>query len=171
MTRPSLDTVRLFLAGTGTDDRSRHFDQILQQDDHWLEYTHDFIQWLFPIDSPSGVNPNAPVITALEAKDLGADVKIARNMRRAFVRLAASYGFVVKDASIERKINYFFQAPNWATRPTHNDLRITRILRSLMLFGFTSEAKLLYDAAIAAVREYRGDTTVQRYWSDALSGL
>lgn len=171
MTRPSLDAVRSFLEGTGTDDRGRSFEEIIRQDDHWLEYTHDFIQWLFPIDSPSGVNPNAPVITASAARDLGANAKIAANMRHAFGRMAAFYGFVAKDGAIERKSNYSFRVANWAARPTHNDLRITRILRSLTLFGLTSEAELFYDAAIAAVRENRVDTGVQRYWTAALSGL
>jgi Opioid growth factor receptor (OGFr) conserved region len=167
--RPSLDTVRSFLEGTGTDDRGRSLEQILRQDDHWLEYTHDFIQWLYPIDSPSGVNPNAPVLTALEAGNLGANSKIAANMRRAFVRMAAFYGFDVKEHIIERRSNYSLRVPNWAARPTHNDLRITRILRSLTLFGLTSEAKLFYDVAMVTVREIRGDTEVQRYWFAALS--
>jgi Opioid growth factor receptor (OGFr) conserved region len=169
VTRPSFDAARSFLEGTGTDDRGRIFEEILRQDDQWFEYTHDFIQWLFPIDTPSGVNPNAPVITASEGRDLGANAKIAGNMRRAFDRIAAFYGFDVKDGIIERKINYSFRAPNWAARPTHNDLRISRILRSLTLLGLSSEAKLFCDAAMTAVREYRGDTGVQRYWSAALS--
>lgn len=169
MTRPSLDVVRSFLEGTGTDDRGRTLEEILGKDDHWLEYTHDFIQWLFPIDSPSGANPKAPVVTAAEAQELGANANIASNLRASFGRMAGFYGFVVKEATIERKINFSLRAPHWAGQPTHNDLRITRILRSLRLFGLTSEAKLFYDAAMAAVREYRGDTGVQRYWSKALS--
>ena len=89
-------------------------------------------------------------------------------MRRAFGRIAAFYGFVVKENVIERKINYCFRAPSWAARPTHNDLRISRVLRSLTLFGLTEEARFFYDAAMAAVCEYRGETGVQRYWSAAL---
>ena len=169
MARPSLDTVRSFLEGTGADDQGRSLEQILRQDDHWLEYTHNFIQWLYPTDSPSGVNPNAPVLTALEARNLGANSKITANLRRAFVRMAAFYGFDVKDNIIERKSNYSFRVPNWATRATHNDLRITRILRSLTLFGLTREAQLFYDVAMVTVRELRGDVEVQRYWSAALS--
>ena len=168
MARPSLDTVRSFLEGTGADDRGRSLEQILRQDDRWLEYTHDFIQWLFPIESPSGVNPNAPVLTALEARNLGANAKIAANMHRAFVRMAAFYGYNLKDDVLERRSNYSARVPNWAARPTHNDLRITRMLRSLTLFGMTGEARRFYDVVMLSVREIRGDTEVQRYWSEAL---
>jgi hypothetical protein len=160
--------VRSFLEGTGADDRGRSLEQILGHDDRWLECTHDFIQWLFPIDSPSAVNPNAPVLTALEARNLGANSKIAANMHRAFVRMAAFYGFDVKDDIIEQRSNYSVRVPNWAARPTHNDLRITRMLRSLTLFGMAGEAKHFYDVAMATVRQIRGDTQVQRYWSEAL---
>ena len=170
MARPSLATVQSFLEGTGADDRGRNLEYILRQDDHWLEYTHDFIQWLFPIDSPSAVNPNAPVITASQARDLGANSKIAGNLRRAFDRMTAFYGFEANDGVIERRINFSLRAPDWAARPTHNDLRITRILRSLTLFGLRGEAKLFYDVAMVAIREFRGDDGVQQYWSAALSG-
>ena len=141
----------------------------MQQDDRWLEYTHDFIQWLFPIDAPSGVNPNAPVVTAQAAKELGAIQEVAGNLRRACVRMAAFYGFAIKEASIERANNYALRVHFWAARPTHNDLRITRILRSLTLFGLSAQAHLFHDAAIAAVRENRTDAAVERYWTAALS--
>ena len=142
----------------------------MRQDDYWLEYTHDFIQWLFPIDTPSGVNPKAPIVTAQTAKELGATVQILSNVRRAFCRMAAFYGFSVTDDHIERAGNYRLRASHWAAQATHNDLRITRILRSLMLFGLSTEARLFYDAAMEAVQEYRGDASVQRYWAAAQSG-
>jgi len=168
LTTPTLDVVRSFLAGTGTDDRGRTVQQILQQDDRWLEYTHDFIQWLFPIDAPSSVNPSAPVVAPAAAKELGAEEKIVDNLCAAFVRMAAFYGFAVKDDCIEKAANYSSRARLWAVKPTHNDLRITRILRSLTLFGLIAEAQRFHDVALAAVREYRGETAVQRYWAAAL---
>jgi hypothetical protein len=169
MAEPSLDTVRSFLAGTGTDNWGRSLDEILRQPDPWLEYKHDFIQWLFPIDTRSGVNPHAPIVSVEAARDLGAIPAVASNLYRAFCRMAAFYGFLVKDGAIERAANYPSRAPDWAARPTHNDLRITRILRSLTLFGLSAEAQLFHEAAIAAVREYRRDPRVERFWAGAIA--
>lgn len=170
MARPSLDVVRSFLAGTGTDNLGRTLEQILQQDDGWLEVTHDFIQWLFPIDSPSGANPNAPVVTGQAARLLCETAAVRGNVRRAFCRMAAFYGLAIKDGGVERAANYLARAPVWAVRPTHNDLRITRILRSLTLFGLLSDAQHFHDAVVAAIREYRHDATAERYWQAAMRG-
>lgn len=56
--RPLVD----FYLGTAPDDHGRTFDAILAHDDEWLEYTHNFIQWLFPLTSNSGANPTAPTL-------------------------------------------------------------------------------------------------------------
>ena len=39
-----------FLEGIGTDSRNRHIDEILDEDNRYWEHTHDFIQWLFPLN-------------------------------------------------------------------------------------------------------------------------
>ncbi|HYA59039.1 MAG TPA: opioid growth factor receptor-related protein [Burkholderiaceae bacterium] len=170
MARPSLDVVRSFLAGSGTDNRGRTLDQILRQDDDWLEDTHDFIQWLFPIDSPSGVNPDAPVVTAQAARRLCDTAAVPANLHRSLCRMAAFYGLAVQESGIERAANYLARVPVWAMRPTHNDLRITRILRSLTLFGLLRDAHRFRNATLAAIREYRRDARVERYWEAAISG-
>ena len=169
MREVSNEVLRSFLEGKGTDDRGRTLDEILRCDDHWLEHNHDFIQWLFPIDTPSGANPNAPIVSARLAKELGAMTEVAGNLRRAVCRMAAFYGFAVVNAGLQGAADYRVRAPRWAAHPTHNDLRITRILRSLTLFGLSKEARSFYEAAIAAVREFRADASVDRYWAMALT--
>ena len=47
-----------FFADNGADNRGRVLLQIVGQSDEWLESTHDFIQWLFPLSEASGANPN-----------------------------------------------------------------------------------------------------------------
>src|SRR5690606_20976501 len=51
-----------FYRGAGRDHRGRTLDEILRHDDDWLERTHDFVQWLFPLREPSGANPFAPLV-------------------------------------------------------------------------------------------------------------
>ena len=60
-----------FYLGGAPDDRGRTLAEILRQDDAWLESTHDFVQWLFPLDRPSGVNPSAPLLTGAVERLVG----------------------------------------------------------------------------------------------------
>ena len=52
-----------FYCGTGTDHRGRHLDELLGMDDRQFERTHDYIQWLFPLRTPSSANRHAPLLT------------------------------------------------------------------------------------------------------------
>ena len=51
-----------FYLGTGTDHRGRTLAEILRQDDLWFEITHDFIQWLFPLNELSRASLHAPLV-------------------------------------------------------------------------------------------------------------
>ena len=51
-----------FYHGTGTDHRGRTLAEILRQDDLWFEITHDFIQWLFPLNELSRASLHAPLV-------------------------------------------------------------------------------------------------------------
>lgn len=52
----------LFTLGQGTDHAGRFFHDILALDNFWLEHTHDYIQWLFPIPEAGRFNGFAPVL-------------------------------------------------------------------------------------------------------------
>jgi len=54
----------MFYLGSHPDHRGWLLSEILDQDDLWLEATHDFIQWLFPNREPSRVNAHAPILTS-----------------------------------------------------------------------------------------------------------
>lgn len=67
MNRVSVETERNevildFYRGIGTDHRERALSQILQTSDKWLEETHDYIQWLFPLYVGCEFNLNAPLL-------------------------------------------------------------------------------------------------------------
>ena len=71
-----------FYRGDGTDSEGRRLEDILRWDDQTLEYVHDFIQWLFPLDEPSAVNPNAPLVTRVDRDAFAADETLAANSAR-----------------------------------------------------------------------------------------
>jgi len=59
--QPSTSLVA-FYDGTGTDERGRTLEQILEWRATRLEQSHDYIQTLFPLPEASGVNFSAPLI-------------------------------------------------------------------------------------------------------------
>jgi hypothetical protein len=52
----------LFYRGEGEDHCGRKLRQIIAKSDVWLEETHDYIQWLFPLPTASRFNPDAPIL-------------------------------------------------------------------------------------------------------------
>lgn len=180
------DTGRLlaFFRGDGTDDRGRTLDAILARDNDWLERTHDFVQWVFPLDAPSGVNPDAPLVTSALAQAFAADPALRARLRVAFERMLAFYGLAESrgagragpdaDAPLLLRIDkspaWDARKRNWFVRPTHNDLRISRILRSLSLLSLPAEARRFLEA-LERLRASEPDCgftpTAMEYWRSA----
>lgn len=138
-----------FHLGTAPDDHGRTFDAILAHDDEWLEYTHNFIQWLFPLTSISGANPTAPTLDAAQIAEFRQNPTLHKQLLRAFDRMLGFYG-------LDRALDSINKAPNWAQRkslwfshPSHNHLRITRILKCLNTLGMKQEARMLYDCLVS----------------------
>lgn len=137
-----------FYRGHQPDHRGRLLAEILQQDDDWLEFTHDYIQWLFPNREPSGVLPVAPLITPVIEKAFCEDPALRQQLRVCFYRLLAFYGLTDTGAEIERAGNWPLRMHGWFTSNTHNSLRITRILNCLMALGLRDEAEKFYRALL-----------------------
>lgn len=134
------ETVQHFLSRDGVDSCGRSLDSILAWSDDALEFHHDFIQWLFPLEQSSGFNIDAPVLCRNECNELGQDPKVLAGLQDGFNRMLSFYGLEWRGAEIIKSANWDMRCPNWAWTPTHNDLRITRILHSLTLFGLNVEA-------------------------------
>ena len=87
--------------------------------DEWIENTHTFIQWWFPLMEKSQSISSAPVLTL-------ADVDYKRNdpdqVRQ--IQWMAS-----------RMMRFYESSDHWVCRYNHNHLRITRIIRSLRLLA------------------------------------
>lgn len=105
-----------FLKG-GVDHQGRTHAFILEQGDQWLEDTHDYIQWLFPLDEHSGSRRASPVLNA----------EAIEHIRQSEIAQTA----MMLSASRMRK--FWMQNQHWVTRYNHNHLRITRAIKSLRL--------------------------------------
>jgi hypothetical protein len=133
-----------FYSGIAPDNRGRYLREIQAWPDNELETVHDYIQWLFPLDQPSGFNINAPLLDADSIRQFSQDANLRKNLRISLDRMLAFYGLAMQTSDplkVIRADNFSDRALNWLTPSNHNHLRITRILCSLHLLGLDPEAK------------------------------
>ncbi|KAK6507348.1 hypothetical protein TWF481_005785 [Arthrobotrys musiformis] len=146
----------------GDNIQGRTLEEILEWSDTKLEYTHDFIQILFPIPERSNfmLHPAA----TLDEQTMEAfrnRPELQASMRRALARMLQFFGFdyqlIGLDADIDgavagQRLVHIVPNPeafpraarNWMN--SHNDLRITRIIRCLRCCGMETEAREFYRA-------------------------
>uniref|UniRef100_A0A3Q3FPD5 Opioid growth factor receptor 2 n=1 Tax=Labrus bergylta TaxID=56723 RepID=A0A3Q3FPD5_9LABR len=102
-----------------------------------LEYVHTYIQWLFPLPEP-GMNSMASTLTVEEIHDFCKSNIAKNNLLMSYKLMLDFYGIHLCD----EKTGEVERARNWRERfvnlncNTHNNLRITRILKCLGILGF-----------------------------------
>lgn len=117
-----------------------HIEDFLNKgkdDYNMLEHNHNYIQWLFPLQEP-GVNPHATPLHKKEIQEMKKDGRVTGNFLEAYKLMLGFYGLQLKDV----ETGEVRRARNWEERytnlnnHTHNNLRITRILKCLGELGF-----------------------------------
>uniref|UniRef100_A0A669DD62 Opioid growth factor receptor-like protein 1 n=1 Tax=Oreochromis niloticus TaxID=8128 RepID=A0A669DD62_ORENI len=99
-----------------------------------LEYVHTYIQWLFPLQEP-GVNYEASTLTK---EEITVNLIAKENLLKSYKLMLDFYGIVLCD----EKTGEVRRAEHWEERfhnlnsHTHNNLRITRILKCLGTLGY-----------------------------------
>ena len=136
-TLPNPRNLLPFYYGQEANNNSVTLQQILNWDDGQLETVHNYIQWLFPLTTPSGPNPTAPVLDQATIQTFQNDVLLKAQLLRSFRRMLTFYGLQMDEATrvITRAPNFNARAAVWLTPANHNFLRITRIIHSLRLLG------------------------------------
>jgi hypothetical protein len=147
----------------GPDDRGRTLAAILAWDDDLLEWTHDYIQWVFPLRERSMARSLAPVLSPAEVEAFRRDPALQQRMLDAVERMRRFYGFghgLGQD-----------DARPWLSPGNHNFLRLTRILRSLRTVGLDAAARALFDD-LTAVYDTHATIIGRRtydYWCKAMT--
>jgi hypothetical protein len=151
------------------DDRGRTLAEILAWDDERLEAIHDFIQWLFPLPERSSANPLAPVLDQETIDTFHTTPAMQERLQQAFQRMLGFYGLRWNGSLVERAENFWDRAQNWLWPGNHNHLRLTRILRSMLLLGLKPESQALFQALNAIYREFpnRISPRTHAFWSEA----
>ncbi|XP_018415046.1 PREDICTED: opioid growth factor receptor-like protein 1 [Nanorana parkeri] len=102
-----------------------------------LERNHSYIQWLFPLRE-YGMNSCAKPLSEAEIEAMKEDVAVQRRFLDAYKLMLDFYGIELEN----EKTGKVKRAENWETRSrnlndhSHNNLRITRILKCLGELGF-----------------------------------
>jgi hypothetical protein len=162
-----------FYVGTRPDHQGRYLREILAWPDDELERVHDYIQWLFPLTERSGFSVSAPILDEQTIGEFHSCAELQGNLRAAFLRLLAFYGFEICESSpptVRRACSFAGRSNNWLTASNHNHLRITRILKSLRTLGLETEATAFFNCLAGiyneeSVKEFPGisDETF-RFW-------
>ena len=142
-----------FLEGKTPDHRGRILAMLLQQTDHQAETTHDYIQWMFPLDEPSRSVNGAPVLTALDIDEI-------RQSSLAQINLAKSARWFV--GFLERN-------DHWISKYNHNHLRITRVIKSLRLLASDEAADEFRDKVLALAGDNLNsiDQKARGFWANS----
>jgi hypothetical protein len=153
------------------DDQGRMLADILNQDDRWLESVHDYIQWLFPNREPSEVTPWAPLITAEDESEFRNNEALKNRLMDSFCRMLAFYGMRISESRIVKAENWDERKHNWFIRDTHNNLRVTRILKCLVALGLENEARHFFNTLKSLVESELDSgispTSIQ-FWTEAI---
>lgn len=155
-----------FLRGESKNINGLYIDDIWHFSYEELESKHNFIQWIFPIRERSAFNIFLPIVT--DGFDTNDEIK--ENMLKSFSVMLGFYGFAISDNEIIKQ-NFEERSKIWLKPKNHNFLRISRILKSLCIFGLEEYAKKFYDVMISLSYEYKDIISEENilYWSDAIS--
>ena len=154
-----------FLRGEEKDNKGRYLFDYWKADNQWLESTHDYIQWMFPLDVRSFHHPfAAPALKENELEIAKMDEIIQRNMIRSFQRMLEFYGLRLnaEENKIEKNNSFEERSKVWLVVKNHNHLRLTRIIKSLRLLGLETYAEMLLDFLIELVSEVDCFTKITR---------
>jgi hypothetical protein len=154
------------------DGSGRTLTEILSWSDDRLEAVHDYIQRVFPTRQPSGVNPDAPLVTDATAAAFAADPVLRDRLRGALDRLLTFYGLRRTEGRIEiDRARFARRSRLWLRPDNHNHLRLTRIMQSLSALGLRAEAAALQRCLLEEVEPARtGAVSVRTvgFWRDAV---
>lgn len=149
-----------FLEGTATDDCGRKIEDIWNLSYNKKEYLHNYIQRIFPTNQVSKFDADAETIIKDEAAVFAKNKIIIANMKKSYDVMLDFYGL----KQYER-----YKLENWLVKYNHNHLRLTRMLKSLRMFGLNKEAKELYKKLMEVAKNKVAPVAL-RNWEEAVKG-
>jgi hypothetical protein len=160
-----------FYRGEEADEQGRWLRDFWSWSHHLLEGVHDYIQFMFPLTEPSLFNSRAPTLDAAALAQFRGDPLIQRNLLRSLEVMLDFYGFELNKNQLQilPAAHFAQRAPEWLFPNDHNHLRITRILKCLMLSGLEGQARAFHRALTATVRPDQVTAETLRFWASAIN--
>ena len=161
-------TLIAFYRGDGPDHQGRTIHDLWALPPFWLEHTHDYVQWLFPIREAGRFNGFAPLLGEAERAAFAADEALRANQRRSLDVMLAFFGLARRELSIEALPELNMREHIWLKHGGHNHLRISRIIRSLHLCH-QPELAVAFQQAVIEIGTTQGVVSEQSvaYWRAA----
>ena len=142
-----------FLRNEEPDFKGRFLNDIWKFTDEEIEYNHDFIQLIFPLNKPSNAVFNNLYLKSIEEIDM------------------LKHDHLVQKNIIESQnwfLNFLKNNNHWKSYSDHNQLRITRVIECLRLLISDKEADNFYSEILDIVGQYpRINATTLKFWKDA----
>jgi len=168
-----------FYNGSGTDHKGRSWAEIVSQTDEWLEETHDYIQFLFPLEESSKFNAHAPILTKEDMLAFREQDLFRKRLKTSFFVMLVFFGiefscsgtFQNSEIKLRKDLEFFEERSKiWISPNNHNYMRISRILKSLCLLGQRNLAEAFLEFLIGLKKEFDNDisTTNLEYWMEAV---
>ena len=95
------------------------YEEIISNSDEFWEKTHDFIQWIFPLNESSRFNREAPILDDLSIQQLLA-------LRQTEQKLSLA---------VDRYKSFLKSHKKWRSGYDHNHMRISRVIKCLRLLS------------------------------------
>tara|TARA_R110000796_G_scaffold195079_1_gene311563 strand:+ start:268 stop:771 length:504 start_codon:yes stop_codon:yes gene_type:complete len=137
-----------FYRGEGHDHKGRRLEDIWALPSFWLEHTHDYIQWLFPIPEMGRFNAFAPLLTPEVQMAFEKEALLRQRQQQSLDVMLNFFGLECDERFISAQSDLSIQTHIWLKAGGHNHLRITRIIRSLALCHQPELARAFQQAVI-----------------------
>lgn len=161
-----------FYLSNQPDYLGRWLRDIWRWDDDRLEWSHNYIQVLFPNREESLFNAWAPVLDEQTIAAFHDDPRLRQNLAASLDLMLRFYGLATDGPSgkIVRAADFPYKARNWIDPHNHNYRRITRILKCLRALGLEDRAAAFFDALKDIYAEWAADIGRESlaYWREAV---
>ena len=170
-----LEAIVAFYLNQRPNSSGRMIEDIWAWDYQKLEYTHDYIQWLFPLKQKSRFNLNAPVLNDDVIEAFRTNEHLKNRLGKSLKVMLSFYGLQCNelgstDIKITKSDQYQQRKQNWVVQGNHNYLRLTRILTSLSILGLKNYAHALLDCLNQIYLEESKNigSETYAYWNSAV---
>ncbi|MDH2998187.1 hypothetical protein A1D22_01300 [Pasteurellaceae bacterium LFhippo2] len=159
-----------FLEQKGPDHKGRMISDIWGFEHFYLESIHDFIQWIFPLNVASNSKRSSPILTEADCEHIRQSEVAQRSLLKSFEIMLDFWNLKQQDNQIVPK--QLFDPMNlrhfWIRRTNHNQLRMTRVIKSLAMLGRVDLARQFQQGILEIAKDTAINPETVEIWKKAI---